>query len=145
MRPPLDLLNAFKEIETPNQMAILMAEDDFDAELMRVLAVWPQLVLEWSTPAKPCPDAGKPTPRAWAWLTSGLELDYVAIAESAGIARNVARAKVDMLIAAHLVYPDGSVNQWASGALQEALKARLGMRDKKKAPKKSADDGGAAN
>lgn len=140
MKPPSDLLSAFKKLETPNQMAILMVDDDFDAELMRVLAVWPNLVLEWSMPEKVCPDSGKPTPRAWAWLISGLELDYVAIADAAGLSRTSARIKVDMLIGAQLVYPDGEINQWASGAMQEALKARLGMRDKKKTAKKPADE-----
>ena len=143
-KPPPLLLAAFREVadKEVESIACLLIEEAFDAETMRVLAAWGQTEVGWRAPKDPCPDDGKPTPAAWRWLTSGLEVDYDALAEASGTTRRVARAKAAMLLGNHLVFPDGSVSTPARGALQSHARRALGIKAKEKKPP-AAPAGGA--
>lgn len=123
-------------------VAILLVDDGFDAQTMRVLAAWQNAPIAWSAPKRKCPDGGKPTAAAWAWLVAGLEVDYDAIASTANVTRQVARAKVAMLLGGRLVLPDGSLAKPARASLQQHARRALGLKTKMPAAApKPVDDG----
>lgn len=106
-------------------------EEGFDAETIRVLVAWMHSAHAWKKPERGCPDDGRPTARAWAWLVSGMALDYVAIADAANVSRGVARARLGVLLGNRLIYPDGSIAQPARAALQSAIASRVKQKKKK--------------
>ncbi len=136
-KPPVELLAAFQASEEVQSIAVLMVEEGFDADVMRVLAAWQQSHHEWTQPKRACPDHGRPTARAYAWLVSGWEIDSEAIARAADVSPSVARAKIDVLIGSRLIYPDGTMAKAAQAALRSHVSARLqagGGRKRKPAP-----------
>lgn len=142
-KPPASLIDAFRAIEAVEQLGVLIAEDGFDQETLHVLSSFLHCEHTWREPSRKCPDNGRPTAAAYAWLMSGLTLDYVAIAEAAGVSRQAASARMAMLIGNRLVYPDGQIHKLARAALQGAIakRARAGQRkgkDKDKDENKAA-------
>lgn len=121
------LVRAFVEADNKGQLeqaSILVVDDGFDAAAIRVLAAWAHTDHRWVTPARPCPDGGRPTPRSYKWLMDGVKVDYDALADAAGVTRSVARQKVAMLLGARLVYPDGKVATAGKLAMQAAIAER---------------------
>jgi len=138
-RPPANLIAAFRASESPEQIAALLHEDGFDEQTIRVLGAFQQSDHEWSEPPRPCPDDGRPTARAWAWLVSGMKLDYVALADAAGLTPRTAQQKIGVLLGNRLIYPSGEVNKWAFAALQKTISKRLGGGGKKKPASEDAN------
>lgn len=121
-----DLVAAFQASEQNEAAAVLLDDEDgFDVDALRVLAAWTSMEHRWKEPAKACPDGGRATARAYAWLMSGVEVDYVAIADAAGVSRSVAQAKMRVLTGNRLVYPGGSIAKVAKACLQASLAKRV--------------------
>jgi hypothetical protein len=136
MKPPPLLLEAFRSTELLESIGALLDGDGFDAEVCRILAVWPNVGHEWKQPERPCPDDGIPTAAAWRWIWSGSQTDIAELAEAANVSRSTAREKLTMLIAARCVYPDGGISKGARGAIQALIASRL---PKKRKPKREDD------
>lgn len=121
-----DLIAAFQAGEQNEVATVLLDEEDgFDVSALRVLAAWTTMDHRWTEPDRPCPDGGRPTARAYAWLMSGLSVDYTAIADAAGTSRATARAKMSVLLGSRLVYPDGQIAKVAKACLQASLAKRI--------------------
>lgn len=112
-------------------LASTLEGDGFDAATLRLLAAWSSTPHEWTQPKKPCPDNGSATPAAWAWLWSGIELDAPALADAANVSQSTARTRMKMLIAARLVFPDGTIADSAKRAMRAAVASRLPQPKKK--------------
>lgn len=147
--PPPLLIDAFRALEQPTDIGVLMDDEGFDATTMRVYSAWEKSSHVWNRPATPCPDDGRPTTAAWNWLRSGWSIDVGGIAEGAGVARETARELLTVLLRARLIYPDGSSSKHARQALTATVAMRLtkaGAGKKKKAEAAgTGNDGGKAN
>lgn len=139
-----DLVNAFKAAE-PNlakgggaeQLAVLISDDPdegLDAEAIRVLGAWINGDHKWTKPKSPCPDGGRPTKAAYDWMVRGMNLDYVAIADAAGVTRSVARAKMAKLLGARLIYGDGTIAKAAKAAMEASIARRVRAKPQKQQP-----------
>ncbi len=129
------LISAFQGVEQADQIAGLLGAEGFDVEMIRVLAAWQQTEHIWKTPlAKNPPDRGMPTARSYAWLVSGWRLDYVAIADAAGVSRQCAQEKLAVLLGNRLIYPSGEMTKHARAALQSAIAKQIRGGAKKKRP-----------
>ncbi len=137
-----DLVAAFKASEKPEMVAALIVEDGFDAFAIRVLAAWMSFDHSWKAPQRPCPDNGRATPKAWAWLVSGMALDYVAIADAADLSSAIAQRKLALLLRNRLIYPDGTISKAAGGALQAAVFDRVKQPKKQEEKKPAAKSSG---
>ena len=135
----LDLIRAFQVGEQNEAAAIFIDEDGFDLVTIRVLSAWWHSDHDWVKPSRPCPDDGRPTARAYAWLISGMDIDYVAIADAAGVSRSQARARMARLIGNRLIYPDGQMAKVAKASMQAAIAKRVRSAVKKaeEQPKKA--------
>lgn len=137
--PPSDLIRAFEAAAKAEDLGAVMVEDGWNAEAMRVLAATQHVEHRWIEPKRPCPDGGRATPAAWAWLISGLEIDFVELAAAADVTVPIARRKWMQLASARLVMPDGSMTKWARAALKKHVAQRLGSTGRK-AKQSDADD-----
>lgn len=136
--PPRDLILAFRAAEQPQHLAPLMVDDEergrrggFDAIAMRIVGSWEHAQHRWRAPRTPCPDDGKPTPRAWSWLWSGHHVDIDEIARGADVALEIAREKINVLRHNRLIYPDGSLSQWLLAAVRTHVSKRLGVNERR--------------
>lgn len=121
------LLAAFKEADKKQQVeqaGVLVVEDGFDADSVRLLSAWLHADAKWKAPSKNMPDGGRPTARAWAWLAAGMQPDVNALADAAGVTRSVARQKLARLVAVRLVYPDGTIADAGRIVIQAAIADR---------------------
>lgn len=143
-KPPLILIAEFVNLERLEDVAVLTAEDGFDAETMRVLAAWEKTEQRWSKPRGEMPT--RPTAAAWRWLVSGWELDIPAIADAAAVTYGTARDRMAVLTGNRLVYPDGTMSKFARNALRAHMGMRLnagkGPRQAAPAPRSGDRDGG---
>lgn len=140
---PLALIAAFRAAEKAEHLGTVLSEDGFDADAMRVLSATQQVEPSWVAPRRPCPDDGRPTAAAWAWLMSGWDPDFVELAQASGVSVPIARKKWSMLASSRLIYPDGSMTKWALAALKRHVITRLGATSKRKGkPGKQGPDGG---
>lgn len=122
------------------QLGVLIGDDPdegLDAEAIRVLSAWKLGAHAWKQPRLPCPEDLR-SRAAYDWMVRGMDVDYVAIADTAGVTVSVARAKMAKLLGARLVYADGTTSKAADAALQAGIARRV----KKAAPK--AQQGPAA-
>ncbi len=133
-RPPADLLAAFRAVESVEHIGVLLADDGFDATLIKVLSAWEHAEHWWTTPAEPCPDDGRPTAAAWRWIVSGWVIDVAGT----GLSRDVVREQMAILQHARLVYPDGNIAAAARKAVTATIRERLkrGVQKKGKDEKK---------
>jgi hypothetical protein len=141
-----DLVEAFRvdaDRDVESIVVLLIEDDKLEVGAMRVLASWPQLRHRWARPRRARPDDGQPTPDAWHWLVSGLDIDYDELAKAAGVSRAIARARIHVLLANKLALPDGSVSKPARAALQQHARRALGVRAKKQDGAKAKPDDGA--
>lgn len=111
--------------EQNESAAVLLDEEGFDLVTIRVLNAWVSSDHDWKQPSRPCPDDGRPTARAFAWLVAGMQIDYVAIADAAGVSRTQARQRLAQLLGNRLIYPDGSMAKVARAAMQAAIAKRV--------------------
>lgn len=145
--PPERLLTEFRDLESATALAVIVVDDGFDAESIRIASAWQQSIHRWCRPSAACPDE-LATPRAWAWLVSGWSLDVESIAVAAGVSVHVASDKLARLVGNRLIYPDGKPSKWLLAAMTKVVAERL-KTDKKKAPKKkpgpAGDDDGSTS
>lgn len=144
MTPALrDLIAAFRAAEPKirdgdvSQLAVLVSDDPdegMDVEAIRVLGAWLYAEHKWKEPPKPCPDGGRPTPKAYRWMMSGAEFDYADIADRANVTRTVARQKLALLLGARMIYADGTI----AGAAKAAMEATIARRVRAKPNKQQA-------
>lgn len=137
------LISAFRKLVTNETLAVIAAEGGFDVVAMRVLAAWRNTEHVWVTPSKPVPDEGAPTAAAWRWLVRAWTIDVIAVARGANVSKNVAQDKIDQLVDARLIYPDGSMAVCAENALKLHVADRLipgGLKSQKN-PSKAPDPG----
>lgn len=128
------LIRTFKTAE-PNlndgdfrQLGVLISDDPdagLDPEAIRVLSAWMMGEHRWTPPRSPCPDEGRATKAAYDWMVRGMNIDYVAIADAAGVTRSVARAKLGKLLGARMLYADGTVAKAAKVALEAGIAKRV--------------------
>lgn len=142
-RPPPNLLLAFKALEQPTDIAVLLIDDGFDATLVRVLGAFEKANNRWDAPKKPCPDDGRPTPAAWAWLVAGWKFDYESITRGANISRDQVRERIQVLVQSRLIYPDGTISTHARKAITATVRVRLNAGGKGGKGKKNDDDQGS--
>lgn len=140
MSPPSVLIDAFKAIDEIHAIAVLMVNDGFDADAMRVLAAIPTVSQTWEPPTRALPDDGRPTTAAWLWLLEGWSVDIEDLARSADVTRQTARQKLAVIQKARLAYPDGTMSKGAQGALRAHVAARLIGNAGGKRRKKKTDD-----
>lgn len=140
MNPPAILIDAFKATDEIHAIAVLMVNDGFDAEAMRVLAAIPNAAQTWNAPSRELPDDGRPTTAAWQWLLDGWVIDIEDLARSADVTRQTARQKLAVIQKARLAYPDGTMSKGAQGALRAHVAARLIGNAGGKRRKKKTDD-----
>lgn len=137
-----DLIDAFKATEGTagiTQLAVLISDDvdeGLDVEAIRVLGAWYHGDHRWKDPKTKCPDGGRPTPKAYAWMVSGMLIDYEEIADRANVTRSVARSKLAVILGARLIYADGSLTKAAKAAMEATIARRV--RAKAAAPKKDS-------
>lgn len=141
---PVLLLSEFRKLEKPTDIAVLMVNEGFDAETMRVLSAWQHTEQRWKRPKKPCPDEGRATGASWKWLRDGWSMDVAAIAIGADVSQLTATAKLELLAGSKLIYPDGTVSAAATQALlghvSEKLRAARGKgKDKDKGKKRDEE------
>lgn len=147
MKPPAELLAAFRAAEQPKDLAVILVDEGpdrqrsgFDAITMRVLASWQHTEHRWVKPKAPMPDGGEPTTKAWNWMWSGYRADLESISVGAGVSVALAAERFAILRHNRLVYPDGTLAKWLLAALTAHVAKRLSPKDKRK-----ADAGGDAN
>ena len=143
-KPPSSLIEAFRSLEAAEQIGVLVAEDGFDPETVRVIAAFLNIDHTWRMPSRRCPDRGRPTAAAYSWLMSGYVIDHIAIADAAGVSRQSVVERMAMLIGNRLIYPDGTINIWARKALQTEV-AKRGRTQSKGKSKGKDDDKAAIN
>lgn len=132
-----DLIAAFQASEQNESAAILIDDEGFDFVTIRVLTAWWNSDHDWVEPTRPCPDDGQPTARAYAWLMSGASIDYVAIADAAGVSRAQARQRMAQLLGNRLIYPDGQMAKVAKASMQATIAKRVRAAARKVEPKKA--------
>lgn len=133
------LLAAFKESDKKQQVeqvGVLVVEDGFDADSVRLLSAWLHTDLKWKPPSKKVPSGANP--RAWAWLAAGMQVDYNRLADAAGVTRSIARQKLARLIAVRLVYPDGTIAAAGRIVIQAAIQERAKKSSKQPKDQKDA-------
>ncbi len=125
------LVERFRLRETLEALAVLVIDDGFDLEAIRLLSAWQKAEHGWVQPSKPIPDDGRPTPRAYAWLVAGMDFEVEHLADAAGLSISTTRSKLAQLLAANLLLPDGEISKPARAAIQATIADRI--RSKKKA------------
>lgn len=132
MKPPAELLAAFRASEQARDIAVLLVDDSndkqksgFDAVSLRILASWQHSDHRWIKPKAPQPDSGMPTPKAWLWLWSGYRVDLDAVARGAGVSVALASERFQVLKHNRLIYPDGSCSRWLEAAITTHVAKRL--------------------
>lgn len=120
-----ELLTPFRASESNEAAIVLLGDDD----AMRVLIAFQNAEHTWRKPQRKAPDV---MAARWAWIVSGhhVDLDFIAIA--ARVSDETALAKVRMMFANRLVYPDGTITKAARTALNAHAAAKLGYKPAKR-------------
>lgn len=136
-----DIIAALKRAEPKldagdfQQLGVLISDDPdegLDAAAMRVLSAWQMSDHQWTQPKSPCPELGA-TKALYDWMIRGMNLDYMAIADAAGVTRAVARAKLAKLLGARLLYADGTIARAAKVAQEATIARRVKAKPKPQA------------
>jgi hypothetical protein len=144
-----DLIEAFRATEDKvgiSQLSVLISDDadeGLDVEAIRVLGAWLHGEHRWKEPKVKCPDGGRPTPKAYGWMVSGMLIDYEEIADRANVTRTVARTKLAVILGARLIYADGTIAKAAKAAMESTIARRV--RAKPQSPKKDPAPANKAN
>ena len=95
-----------------------------DERLQRLVIVWPSVVLDVMPPplgtAPPAAQAAR-----WLWLWSGVTFDERTLANALAVDRATAALTFESARAAHLIYPDNTVNRHATAMLRALVLERL--------------------
>lgn len=118
-------LDAFKTTE-PSETLFLVSDD---AQAKKLLSVWPYL---WKhAPSYPKGPPPEDMNERWLWLWSLVQPDFEAMAERSGLPKYAVKEKFEVLKAGRLVYPDGTVSQWATRMLRTEVANQYSTKRKK--------------
>lgn len=108
-----ETLNYYRALEgdSPASAYLLVA----DAEARRIVAAWSTFPSRWTGPAGEAP--ADPA-RRWEWLWRGCRVSFAALAVRSGVLPSVVPGKFALVKANRLIYPNGTVNEWADRILQ---------------------------
>lgn len=111
-----------------------------DQEAQRVVAAWMNFPVAWKAPKSKQPETDDR--ELWDWMWKGAEYDMNDLAERSGVDRFRIKGVMVRLIAARLIFPDGSIAGTASGVLKtEVFRATAAKLPKPKpAPKDEKKD-----
>jgi hypothetical protein len=102
-------------------VAVAALLDDSDA--WRILAAWESIGGLWTTPEGDTPDD---VVDRWLWLWSGVTLDIERLVTASMVDEALLMEKLDQLILTRIIFPDGTLAEWASrlatGQVAAALK-----------------------
>ena len=91
-------------------------------EAIRVLAAWPATRKAWKKAAGKAPASSGPR---WEWLWRGAKIDHDSLARTARLAADQAMAMLRVLVAARVVYPDGTISKHAAQLVGSYVEKRL--------------------
>lgn len=133
------LLIRFQVNESLHRMMPII--DDEDAQ--KVIAAWDSMATRWKVPDGIPPHEER---ELWEWLWINMQINYDELALRAGVSRLTAERRFKMLIAARLVYPNGTISSNAykllANIVGKALAAKI-PRGMKKPDEKSLIGKGA--
>lgn len=93
-----------------------------DLEAMRVAALWSFVPKAWKAPRGPAPGDEN---ELWFWLWEGCQYDEQWYGEMVELPVNRLRAKVNMLSAARILFPDGTLPNGARVLLQGRIREEV--------------------
>jgi hypothetical protein len=119
-----EVLAEFKKNEEPENIIPLVD----DSVLRNALVAWKSVTIK-NKPAEDC--KFKDDTSRWNWLWSRVEYDPAKFGVVAGCKAQEAANLLERLIGLRLIYPDGTVNNYAKQYIQSIIMAKLGGRGKK--------------
>ena len=128
------LLAPQRKLEAVDQLATVIDSP----EAIRILASWPRLRRRtWKkVGGKPPADLGM----RWEWLWRGVKLDPDSLARAARLAPDQSMAILRVLVAARVIYPDGTISKHAADLVGSYVERRLAQHaPKATAPRKDAN------
>jgi len=115
-----DVLKSFKEAEEPENIVSLID----DESLRNGLVAWKSVRIEPAPTDEVFCSATDPVER-WEWLWHAVRFDRAKFGIVAGVKAQEAGTLLTRLIGLRLIYPDGTVNNFASQYLQSIIMAKL--------------------
>lgn len=112
------LLEPFRSKENPAQLATVIDSPD----AIRVIAAWTATRRAWKK-AKGKPP--KTLELLWSWLWRGVAFDRDTLAETSRLASDQAHYVLRALVAARIVYPDGTITQYAEELIDGYVEKRM--------------------
>lgn len=125
-------LEAFKESESSAQLATVVDSP----EAIKVIQAWTATRKTWKKAAGKAPVALE---LLWSWLWRGVKFDREALAEQARIAVDQSHYVLRALVAAKLVYPDGTITKAASELVDAYVGKRMIQQGAALIPKTATD------
>ena len=119
-----DLLSGHRDAEDDRDSQIVIGDD----EATRVLAAWSRISTKWKKPS------GKPPAdehQRWLWLWMGASYDLQQLTQATRLTERQAVSALRACVLARLVYPDGTISDPAT----KAVDARKGKRKPGRPPK----------
>ncbi len=121
------LLEPFRTAE--GSMAHTAVVLDEQRDLMRLCAAWTTMVVRWTYPPGAVPDSEA---ARWDWIWNGVDFEVGALAKRSGIMENKLLDRFEILRAARLVYPDGTVANVAKLIMRTAVAKSSGAAARKR-------------
>ena len=118
-----EILKHFKENEEPENILPLVE----DSALRNGLVAWKSVVIR-NKPAEECPY--KDETSKWNWMWTQIEYDPGYFGVVAGVKIQEGKSLLDRLMGLRLIYPDGTINQYAKQYLQSIILAKVGGKKK---------------
>ena len=111
-----DLIAEFRVRESSRILSIFQR----DEELQKLVSAWGPDVL--SKPRED-PNAPEESNEIWNWLWTLVQIDEAKLFTKCGVIH--LRPKLLQAIETRLIYPDGTVHQWAENHLAQVIKSNL--------------------
>ena len=112
------LLKPYKASEDEYKVAMILDSP----EAIRVMAAWPGIRKKWAKYGGKMP-ADKAL--AWQWIWRCLTYDLEALALATRLSQRAAVSTLRVLVAAHAIYPDGTLSEAASKILDGYVQRRI--------------------
>ncbi len=105
-------------------ICLTTGDPSLDSEsLRRLIVAWPKLNLSKITMSADIPEDDN---AIWQWLWAQVSYDKERLRKIAAVGANI-DSLLEILIGNHLLYPDGTVNEWAQRVVRQVLKSQLGI------------------
>jgi len=120
-----EAIQYFKEKETPEDALLLIPQEKGDQrtrELQAIVIAWPKIRIEREKKTAAPKGADQDL---WDWLWDQISYEESEITRAARISSP--GRPLEVLILNRLIYPDGTVSQYASKALRSIIKTQLGI------------------